>query len=118
MSQSKGLGHIIAHSGSQALLLGSLHRICGKSCNRCPGCGQGCGLFFSKLLMDWSDWENGSKIFDWAAKGNSNTGIPDLKTQEALLEFQACAPELLLVDLGLPGISGVELIEKAREEMP
>jgi len=38
--------------------------------------------------------------------------------EEALLEFEACTPELLLVDLGLPGISGVELIEKAREQMP
>src|SRR5271169_2517118 len=38
--------------------------------------------------------------------------------EEALLEFHACSPELLLVDLGLPGISGVELIEKAREQMP
>ncbi|SPF47954.1 CheY-like receiver and HTH DNA-binding domain-containing response regulator [Syntrophobacter sp. SbD1] len=38
--------------------------------------------------------------------------------EEALSQFPACSPEVLLVDLGLPGISGVELIEKAREEMP
>jgi DNA-binding NarL/FixJ family response regulator len=38
--------------------------------------------------------------------------------EEALLGFHACSPELLLVDLGLPGISGVALIEKAREQMP
>jgi two-component system NarL family response regulator len=38
--------------------------------------------------------------------------------EEALAGLGRCAPELLLVDLGLPGLSGVDLIGKAKEEMP
>ncbi|MFZ0931161.1 MAG: response regulator transcription factor [Syntrophobacteraceae bacterium] len=38
--------------------------------------------------------------------------------EEAMAELAACSPEVLLVDLGLPGRSGVEFIEMAKEQMP
>jgi two-component system NarL family response regulator len=38
--------------------------------------------------------------------------------EEALQGLAGCCPELLLVDLGLPGISGVGFIEKAKQMMP
>jgi DNA-binding NarL/FixJ family response regulator len=38
--------------------------------------------------------------------------------EEALHVLQDLHPDILLADLGLPGISGVELIKKAREQMP
>jgi RNA polymerase sigma factor (sigma-70 family) len=38
--------------------------------------------------------------------------------EEALAELRRCSPELLLVDLGLPGLSGVDLIGRAKEKMP
>jgi two-component system NarL family response regulator len=38
--------------------------------------------------------------------------------EEALQNLVECSPELLLVDLGLPGMSGVEFIEKAKTAMP
>lgn len=38
--------------------------------------------------------------------------------EEALENLKACCPELLLVDLGLPGISGVEFIEIAKQKFP
>jgi DNA-binding NarL/FixJ family response regulator len=38
--------------------------------------------------------------------------------EEALQWLPGGSPEILLVDLGLPGMSGVEFIEKAKEKMP
>jgi len=38
--------------------------------------------------------------------------------EDALKGLKKAAPEILLTDLGLPGMSGVELIQKAKEEMP
>jgi two-component system NarL family response regulator len=38
--------------------------------------------------------------------------------EEALHGLPGCCPELLLVDLGLPGMSGVEFIENTKREMP
>jgi DNA-binding NarL/FixJ family response regulator len=38
--------------------------------------------------------------------------------EEALQGLPGCCPELLLVDLGLPGMTGVEFIEKVKHEMP
>jgi two-component system NarL family response regulator len=38
--------------------------------------------------------------------------------EDALKALKSAAPEVMLTDLGLPGMSGVELIKKAKEEMP
>jgi DNA-binding NarL/FixJ family response regulator len=38
--------------------------------------------------------------------------------EDALEGLHACKPDLFLVDLGLPLLSGVEFIAKAKEEMP
>jgi DNA-binding NarL/FixJ family response regulator len=38
--------------------------------------------------------------------------------EEALHSLQEAAPDVMLTDLGLPGMSGAELIKKAKEEMP
>jgi two-component system NarL family response regulator len=38
--------------------------------------------------------------------------------EEALRSLKKVAPEVMLADLGLPGMSGIELIKKAKEEMP
>jgi len=38
--------------------------------------------------------------------------------EEALQWLPGSCPELLLVDLGLPGMSGIEFIEKAKEKIP
>jgi len=38
--------------------------------------------------------------------------------EEALKLFRSAKPEVMLTDIGLPGMSGVELIKKAKEAMP
>jgi two-component system NarL family response regulator len=38
--------------------------------------------------------------------------------EEALRALKSVSPEVMLTDLGLPGMSGIELIKKAKEEMP
>jgi DNA-binding NarL/FixJ family response regulator len=38
--------------------------------------------------------------------------------EEALRSLKSVMPDVMLTDLGLPGMSGVELIKKAKEEMP
>jgi DNA-binding NarL/FixJ family response regulator len=38
--------------------------------------------------------------------------------EEALKLFRSAKPEVMLTDIGLPGMSGVELIKKAKETMP
>jgi two-component system NarL family response regulator len=38
--------------------------------------------------------------------------------EDALKALKSAKPEVMLTDLGLPGMSGVELIKKAKEEMP
>ncbi|HYA39740.1 MAG TPA: response regulator transcription factor [Syntrophobacteraceae bacterium] len=38
--------------------------------------------------------------------------------EDALQELHSCRPDLCLVDLGLPMLSGVEFIAKVKEEMP
>ncbi|MDA8424078.1 MAG: response regulator transcription factor [Nitrospiraceae bacterium] len=38
--------------------------------------------------------------------------------EDALKGLKNAKPEVMLTDLGLPGMSGVELIKKAKEEMP
>jgi two-component system, NarL family, response regulator len=38
--------------------------------------------------------------------------------EDALKGLKSAKPEVMLTDLGLPGMSGVELIKKAKEEMP
>lgn len=38
--------------------------------------------------------------------------------EEALKLFRGAKPEVMLTDIGLPGMSGVELIKKAKEAMP
>ncbi len=38
--------------------------------------------------------------------------------EDALKALKNTAPEVMLTDLGLPGMSGVDLIKKAKEEMP
>lgn len=38
--------------------------------------------------------------------------------EEALLSLKDYSPDILLADLGLPGISGVELISRAKEILP
>ena len=38
--------------------------------------------------------------------------------EDALRSLKKVAPEVMLADLGLPGMSGIELIKKAKEEMP
>jgi DNA-binding NarL/FixJ family response regulator len=38
--------------------------------------------------------------------------------EDALRSLKEARPEVMLTDLGLPGMSGVELIKKAKEEMP
>jgi len=38
--------------------------------------------------------------------------------EDAMKLLKSAAPEVMLTDLGLPGMSGVELIKKAKEEMP
>jgi DNA-binding NarL/FixJ family response regulator len=38
--------------------------------------------------------------------------------EEALIGLPSAAPEVMLTDIGLPGMSGVELIKKAKEYLP
>ena len=38
--------------------------------------------------------------------------------EDAMKLLKSAAPEVMLTDLGLPGMSGVDLIKKAKEEMP
>jgi DNA-binding NarL/FixJ family response regulator len=38
--------------------------------------------------------------------------------EDALASLEECAPDILLADLGLPGMSGVELIRRAKERLP
>ncbi len=38
--------------------------------------------------------------------------------EEALPSLKQAKPEVMLVDLGLPGMSGIDLIRKIKEEMP
>lgn len=38
--------------------------------------------------------------------------------EDAMKALRSAKPEVMLTDLGLPGISGVELIRRAKEEMP
>jgi DNA-binding NarL/FixJ family response regulator len=38
--------------------------------------------------------------------------------EDAMRSLRDAAPEVMLTDLGLPGMSGVELIKKAKDEMP
>src|SRR5208282_5995869 len=38
--------------------------------------------------------------------------------EDALRGLRNAKPEVLLTDLGLPGMSGVDLIKRAKEEMP
>ena len=38
--------------------------------------------------------------------------------EEALKEMDAGAPDLILVDLSLPGMSGIELVKKLRDRYP
>ncbi len=38
--------------------------------------------------------------------------------QEALKSFVGLSPDVLLVDIGLPDLSGVELIRRVRDRMP
>jgi len=38
--------------------------------------------------------------------------------EDAMRSLREAAPDVMLTDLGLPGMSGVELIKKAKEEMP
>jgi two-component system NarL family response regulator len=38
--------------------------------------------------------------------------------EDAMKLLKSASPEVMLTDLGLPGMSGVDLIKKAKEEMP
>jgi two-component system NarL family response regulator len=38
--------------------------------------------------------------------------------EDAMKSLKSASPEVMLTDIGLPGMSGVELIKKAKEEMP
>lgn len=38
--------------------------------------------------------------------------------EDALRSIGSISPEVMLADLGLPGMSGIEMIKKAKEEMP
>lgn len=38
--------------------------------------------------------------------------------EDALASLMECAPDIMLADLGLPGLSGVELIRRAKEILP
>jgi len=41
-----------------------------------------------------------------------------LSGEEALSELAACSPDVMLVDLDLPGISGIELIKRVKAKSP
>jgi len=41
-----------------------------------------------------------------------------MNAEDALASIAACSPDVLLVDLGLPGMSGIDLIGKVREILP
>lgn len=38
--------------------------------------------------------------------------------EEALLRIQECAPSIMLTDLDLPGISGIQLIKRTKAQLP
>jgi two-component system NarL family response regulator len=53
------------------------------------------------------------------------SGEPDMKViskfdtaEKALLEIEDSPPDILLVDIGLPGMSGVELIRRVKDDIP
>ncbi len=37
---------------------------------------------------------------------------------EALEKFEACRPDLLVIDIKMPGMNGIEVLKKIREESP
>jgi two-component system NarL family response regulator len=41
-----------------------------------------------------------------------------LNAEDALASIEACSPDILLADLGLPGMPGIELIRRAKEMLP